>query len=46
MTAVKLEQTPTQRAALGNEKMRAQGTNSGAGENQFGVRPRGMVGLL
>ncbi len=33
-----LEETLTQLEALGNEKMRAQNTKNGAGDNQFGVR--------
>jgi 3-methyladenine DNA glycosylase AlkD len=33
-----LEETLTQLKALGNEKMRAQNTKNGAGDNQFGVR--------
>lgn len=33
-----LEETLTQLEALGNEKMRAQNTRNGAGDNQFGVR--------
>lgn len=33
-----LEETLTQLEALGNEKMRAQNTKNGAGDNQFGIR--------
>ena len=40
-----LEETLTQLEALGNEKMRAQNTKHGAGDNQFGVR-RGEVRKL
>ena len=40
-----LEETRTQLEALGNEKMRAQNTKHGAGDNQFGVR-RGDVRKL
>lgn len=40
-----LEGTLTQLEALGNEKMRAQNTKHGAGDNQFGVR-RGDVRAL
>jgi 3-methyladenine DNA glycosylase AlkD len=38
MTTMTLEETLTQLEALGNEKMRAQNTKNGAGDNQFGVR--------
>jgi len=40
-----LEEILTQLEALGNEKMRAQNTRHGAGDNQFGVR-RGEVRKL
>ncbi len=40
-----LGETLTQLEALGNEKMRAQNTKNGAGDNQFGVR-RGEVRKL
>ncbi len=42
---MKLEEALTELEALGNEKMRAQNTNHGAGDNQFGVR-RGDVRKL
>ena len=38
ITIMTLEETLTQLEALGNEKMRAQNTKNGAGDNQFGVR--------
>jgi len=40
-----LEQTLKQLEALGNERMRAQNTKNGAGDNQFGVR-RGELRAL
>ena len=40
-----LKETLTQLEALGNEKMRTQNKNHGAGDNQFGVR-RGDVRAL
>ncbi len=40
-----LKETLKQLEALGNEKMRAQNTKHGAGDNQFGVR-RGEVRKL
>ena len=40
-----LEETLSQLESLGNEKMRAQNTRHGAGDNQFGVR-RGEVRKL
>jgi len=37
-TTMTLKETLTELEALGNEKMRAQNTKHGAGDNQFGVR--------
>ena len=45
MATMTLEETLTQLEALGNEKMRAQNTKHGSGDNQFGVR-RGDVRKL
>ncbi len=45
ITTMTLKETLTQLEALGNEKMRAQNTKHGAGDNQFGVR-RGDVRKL
>lgn len=38
ITSMTLKETLTQLEAVGNEKMRAQDTKNGAGDNQFGVR--------
>ncbi len=40
-----LEETLTQLEALSNEKMLAQNTRNGAGDNQFGVRLGDIRGL-
>ena len=45
ITTMTLAETLTQLEALGNEKMRAQNTKHGAGDNQYGVR-RGDVRKL
>ncbi len=45
ITTMTLEETLKQLEALGNDKMRAQNTRHGAGDNQFGVR-RGDVRKL
>lgn len=45
ITPMTLKETLKQLEALGNDKMRAQNTKNGAGENQFGVRLGDIRGL-